>query len=63
MKASNLEEVGQIRRRRGTSMNMRMNEHTLPIVSAGSGPGGPLCLQENDAEYDQKVEVEDVGNA
>ena len=33
MKVSNLEEVGQMRRRRGISMKMMMNELALQVIS------------------------------
>jgi hypothetical protein len=63
MKASNLEEVGQIRRRRGISMKTRIKAEQL----RGRERGCPQNvvrknLQEKDAEYDEEVEVKDVGN-
>jgi len=64
MNASNAGEVGQIRRSRGISRKMRMNEQILwkvsiPVVAALA----PVNLQADYAEKDDPVEVEDVGDS
>jgi hypothetical protein len=64
MKVSNLEEVGQMRRSNGTSMNRMTNEHTLKQGQswfAARKLGG--AIQANNAKRNNEVDVEDVGDA
>lgn len=64
MNASNAGEVGQIRRSKGISRKMRMNEQTLWTVSIETvATLEPVNLQADYAEKDDPVEVEDVGNS
>lgn len=65
MKVSKVELVGQIRRRSGISMKIRMKPQTLKIVSAREkgGKGWAGGVQQDYTPDDDDVEVEDVGYA
>jgi hypothetical protein len=63
MKISNRSEVGQIRRSRGISINIRTNDETLESLSAWPKDCERVSVHQDHAEDDEEVEVEDVGNA
>jgi hypothetical protein len=63
MKVSNVDDVGQMRRRRGTSTKRMMNEQTLGIMSAWCMFGHLSYSQAYHGKQDDPVEEEDVANA
>ena len=65
MNSSNFGDVGQMRRSKGISMKMMMNEHTLQrsLGACLNRKQGGGDVQANNAECDNKVGMEDVGDA
>lgn len=60
MNVSNLADVGQMRRRRGISMNMMMKAQTLQSPVRRAPCLGGEDVQAYDTEGNDKVGVEDV---
>jgi hypothetical protein len=66
MKASNLADVGQMRRSKGISMKMMRNEQTLSKRQRAILKGlnkEVQYLQADDTEDDYQVKMKDIGDA
>jgi hypothetical protein len=61
MKTSKRSEVGHIRRRKGISMKMMMNEEALQRMSVEPSGSAIGILQEESAENDENRRVKYVG--